>query len=272
MNGPQPDDDLPTGPTPADEAAVFGVTHSQDLSPAQFEAELAAASVLLASVADRIQPIPPSLRQRLVDAANSAPAGRPPVAPAPQSAADQALGETSQDRKGLRRLRPMDVLLALAAGVLLAVGMFGSIGTPRDGYREARARLIDSAPDMVRVSWSDPADPQAKPDQPAKDLGDVVWSDSLQRGFMRFRGLAANNPEVEQYQLWVFDSARDERYPVDGGVFDLPQGTEETLVPIRVKLPVSRATLFAVTIERPGGVVVSDRSRLPVLAKAPELP
>ena len=41
---------------------------------------------------------------------------------------------------------------------------------------------------------------------------------------MRFRGLAANNPTQIQYQLWMFDAERDERYPVDGGVFDVPAG------------------------------------------------
>ena len=86
---------------------------------------------------------------------------------------------------------------------------------------------------------------------------------------MRFRGLAANDPAVEQYQLWIFDAERDEARPVDGGVFDVPSTDSDTIVPIDAKLPVSRATLFAVTIEQPGGVVVSSRERLPLLAQVP---
>ena len=39
------------------------------------------------------------------------------------------------------------------------------------------------------------------------------------------------------------------------------------LIPIEVKLPVVEPTLFANTIEKPGGVVVSSRERLPLLAK-----
>jgi hypothetical protein len=34
-------------------------------------------------------------------------------------------------------------------------------------------------------------------------------------------------------------------------------------------LPIAKPTLFAITVERPGGVVVSDRSRLPLLASVP---
>ena len=41
-------------------------------------------------------------------------------------------------------------------------------------------------------------------------------------------------------------------------------------MPIEAKLPVSNAVMFAITVERPGGVVVSDRSRLPLLAKVAE--
>ena len=55
---------------------------------------------------------------------------------------------------------------------------------------------------------------------------------------------------------------------MDGGVFDVP-ASGETVVLFAPRVPVGRATLFAVTVERPGGVVVSDRSRLPAVAKVP---
>ena len=48
------------------------------------------------------------------------------------------------------------------------------------------------------------------------------------------------------------------RRPVDGGVFDIA-ASGEALIPIDAKLPVGAGTIFAVTKERPGGVVVSDR-------------
>ena len=88
---------------------------------------------------------------------------------------------------------------------------------------------------------------------------------------MRFSGLKPNDPDREQYQLWIVDASRGEPLkvpPVDGGVFDAGAGGD-VIVPIAPKLPVGKAFAFAVTIEPPGGVVVSDQSRKVVLAVAP---
>jgi hypothetical protein len=84
---------------------------------------------------------------------------------------------------------------------------------------------------------------------------------------MRFRDLLANDPDQYQYQLWIFDAERDERYPIDGGVFDVRGDGEEVIVPIRAKLQVLQPAMFAVTVERPGGVVVSNRERICLVAK-----
>ncbi|HZO12288.1 MAG TPA: anti-sigma factor [Polyangiaceae bacterium] len=100
-----------------------------------------------------------------------------------------------------------------------------------------------------------------------KASGDVVWDNDKQRGFMRFRGLAKNNPRESQYQLWIFDGARDDRYPVDGGVFDIDKETGDVIIAIDPKIRVREPTLFAVTVEKPGGVVVSNRERIVVTAK-----
>ena len=53
---------------------------------------------------------------------------------------------------------------------------------------------------------------------------------------------------------------------MDGGVFDVP-AAGEVVVPIRARLRILEPTFFAVTIEQPGGVEVSERERLPLLAK-----
>jgi len=97
--------------------------------------------------------------------------------------------------------------------------------------------------------------------------GDVVWHGGLQHGYMRIAGLEANDPARVQYQLWIFDADRDDKFPVDGGVFDVSKGGE-ALVPISAKLKVGRPKLFAITAEKPGGVVVSKRERI-VLTAAP---
>ena len=96
--------------------------------------------------------------------------------------------------------------------------------------------------------------------------GEVVWNGAEQKGLMRFVGMKRNDPRSSVYQLWIFDAERDERYPVDGGVFSIEREGEVT-VPIVAKLPVRRAVLFAVTVEAPGGVVVSKREQIVATAK-----
>jgi Anti-sigma-K factor rskA len=125
---------------------------------------------------------------------------------------------------------------------------------------QERARLLASAPDVTTVAWKATNDPGA-----SGASGDVVWSNAEQAGFMRFAGLTPNDPAHTQYQLWIFDKDRDGHYPIDGGVFDVPPGGD-VVVPIRAKLHVDEPTLFAVTIEKPGGVVVSKREHIVVTA------
>ena len=120
---------------------------------------------------------------------------------------------------------------------------------------------LENRPETEVVSWSATEDPAA-----AGAGGAVVWNGAAQAGVMRFNGLQPNDPAEWQYQLWIFDAARDDRFPVDGGVFDVgPNG--EALVPIRARLPVSDAVLFAITVERAGGVVVSSRERIALVAQ-----
>ena len=131
----------------------------------------------------------------------------------------------------------------------------------RPAAREAQRAL---AADVTTLAWTATEDPNGK-----GASGDVVWSASAQRGYMRFVGLAPNDAKAIQYQLWIFDKDRDDKYPVDGGVFDVgPDG--EVVVKISPKLRVNEPVLFAVTIEAPGGVVVSKRERIVVTAAPPK--
>lgn len=98
--------------------------------------------------------------------------------------------------------------------------------------------------------------------------GEVVWDGERQEGYLTLAGLEPNAPAGRQYQLWIFDAARDDRYPVDGGVFDVPVHSQSMTVKIRPALRVSQPVAFAVTLEPVGGVVVSDRSQLVALARA----
>jgi len=127
---------------------------------------------------------------------------------------------------------------------------------------EQRLALLQKGATLARGEWSNTDDPVS---QGVK--GDVVWDNATQRGYIRFSGLAANDPKQSQYQLWIFDAKRDDRYPIDGGVFDIPPNATEVVVPINPKIAVHEPAMFAVTIEQPGGVVVSAREHVVALAK-----
>ena len=129
---------------------------------------------------------------------------------------------------------------------------------------EEQFERLANLPGVITRSWTATNDPAA----PGVS-GDVVWDNQSQTGYMRFRGLPANDPRLHQYQMWIFDATRDEKYPIDGGVFNI--GADgEVIVPILAKLQVRDPAMFAVTLEQPGGVVVTDREHILVLAKVAE--
>ncbi len=164
--------------------------------------------------------------------------------------------------------RELFAWFAVAATLLVAT-FFATQGVQQEvaelSPAELKAELTGDEGELTKVAWA------AGPDEAGESArGEVVWSNQRQQGVMSFRGLPANDPQEYQYQLWIFDTAQDEKYPVDGGVFDIPAGSDEVLVPIDARLPIVEPTLFAITIEKPGGVVVSSRERLPLLAKVGE--
>ncbi len=160
--------------------------------------------------------------------------------------------------------------ILLGGGWLAAAAMLAVLaGTPRGGANAPAAlgtlalrdSLLASDSSLLQLSWLATADSNA-----VGATGDVTWSARAQHGVMRIAGLAVNDPARWQYQLWIFDRNRDERYPVDGGVFNIPGGEGEVFIPINPNIPVSDATLFAVTVEPAGGVVVSSRERIVLTA------
>jgi len=226
-----------------------------------FDEAAAALTDALHTAAGEASPLPPALAARI-------------VADGRAQLRARATGEPT--RPALAIVRPSRTWRVLAVGGWLAAAASlalwaraprADVATPeRAGVVAAsplaalRASLLaDSA--SLRRDWQESTDPAARGAR-----GDIVWSDAQQRGVMRFVGLAPNDPRLAQYQLWIIDAERDARYPVDGGVFDV--GSDgEVLVAVTARIPVGRPTLFAVTLERPGGVVVSTRERL-VLAAA----
>jgi hypothetical protein len=259
--------------------------------------ERAAAAITLAGSANS-EPLPAHLRERieasartLIAAAPAAPrradnvvgwqAPRAPsaVQPAPQSAPRSAPAPArAASGSGAYGWWAAAACLVLAAlGWLrspppappVAGSLAPSTATPTATVppgpaspSEERAALLAKA-SSLKIPLAATKDPGG-----AGARGDVVWDAATQRGYLHFVGLAPNDPAVHQYQLWIFDGARDPRYPVDGGVFDIPANATDVVVPIHAALAVIKAAAFAVTVERPGGVVVSGREHIVVLGAA----
>lgn len=149
---------------------------------------------------------------------------------------------------------------------------------PARSPAEQRDQLIaQTDPDsLLRYNWTATDDPAVV----SEVSGELIWDDATDQGYMTISGLQINNPSEFQYQLWIFDATRPlnelpqfagafdgllTQRPIDGGVFDITS-TGEVVIPIDAKLLVKQGIAFAVTVERPGGVVVSDRARVPLLA------
>ena len=168
----------------------------------------------------------------------------------------QATGHLPAPRRlptGTPRPWSWGLALALAACLMISIGTWWS-WPPSDAQRLQRL-LADAA--TVRLT--------AQGDKPP---GEVVWNPQRQEGYLVLTGVPANDPTLAQYQLWIFDEQRDSRFPVDGGVFDVRRDQDRVIVAFRPRLNVSKANLFAVTREKPGGVVVSDRKEIVLAAAA----
>lgn len=164
---------------------------------------------------------------------------------------------------------------AVAAGIALAFNLYVTrlqptpeiaripdpVQTPRVlTPSEMREDLLRSARAVIQANWA-PGNVKE-----LKDVsGDIVWSDERQAGYMRFRGLPVNDRAKETYQLWIFDKTQDKATPIDGGVFDV-SADGEVVIPIDPKLKAVEPGMFAITIEKPGGVVVSKREKIAALA------
>ncbi len=237
------------------------------------EYELAAASVALAASVGHMQPMSEQLRSKLHAGAKAYFAAResssaadaqatPAAAPRqrstprlelvrdPQPAPRASTGSSASTTANAGWL----VAAAAAVAALFAWWPRPEPAAPAVG--ELRTQLLARA-DVAKLDAT--GQEQFAPGA----TGDIVWSNAAQSGFIRLVGAPVNDPKVQQYQLWIFDEAQE--HPVDGGVFDV-SSSGEVLIPIDAKLRVTKPTLFAITIEKPGGVVVSDRQRIAIVA------
>lgn len=215
------------------------------------EFELAAAAADLIMMTDELIEMPDRLRDRILTKAGRYVGAT--IAPVSsrrfELAAEGALRQTKQRRQcgwSANFLAAAALVAALVGWWQVAALKRAELHSPAAQY----ASFVHEAGDVVRVPW-------VGQEKDYKGVsGEAWWSQSQQKGFMRFVGLTPNDPAREQYQLWIVDPSRD-KHPIDGGVFDVGT-TSEVIVPIDAKLMVDHPAVFAVTLEKPGGVVVSN--------------
>jgi hypothetical protein len=212
----------------------------------------AAAAVELALLAGRTEPMPAALRRKVELGA--------------VSHLVRERGWTLRDLERPRRAPRWPWLIAAAALVFAAwVQWTAPRREPPLSLEQQLARLIELDPDVLRMPWT-----PSEHELGRGVAGEILWSQRLQQGFMRFARLPSNRTgdqvPASQYQLWIVDKTRPQ--PVDGGVFDVPAGLAELVVPVFAKLPVRDAPgVFVVTKEPTGGVVVSEQKDVVLVAK-----
>lgn len=212
--------------------------------------ELAAAAVELAIMPKKQDKLPDGLRDRILTAAGRHVGVRASSISIRSSNVEPDSAQQAERRRWIDRW----AYYVAAASLLAAVVGWWQVATrlPSSSPSQTQqyASFVRDTADVVQVPWVGQLDPYRSV------TGEAVWSQSQQKGFLRFIGLTPNDPARQQYQLWIVDPTRDQ-HPVDGGVFDIGHNGE-MIVPIDPKLPVNHPTVFAVTLEKPGGVVVSD--------------
>jgi hypothetical protein len=234
--------------------------HDEESGLESAAAELTAAMVV--SDAGALDALPPALAERVIRAGESLVRTQARVAPV----------ATAKLPSPRNTVMAWSGWFAAAAALLLwfapprspdTVSATGTANVrPENSVAVLRSTLLSGDSTTQRLDWTATADSAAR-----GASGDVVWSARAQRGVMRLAGLQPNDRRRWQYQLWIFDKTRDQKYPVDGGVFDIPPGQSEVLVAIDARVPVGDAVMFAVTVEPAGGVVVSTRERIALLAQ-----
>jgi len=192
----------------------------------------------------QLSPMPEHLRKRILAAA--------PVQTAKATSKAKVVNFRPAEQQVKTPLPWQQPLAGWAVAAMLALAFVVlRLDSGTGDFNSQRASLISEAGDAIVTAWTAPDDPRF-----SGVSGDVVWSDERQAGFMRLSGMPANNPANEQYQLWIVDPERAAQ-PVDGGVFDVQAGNREVIIPINAKLAVNNPAAFAITLEKPGGVVVS---------------
>jgi hypothetical protein len=252
------------------EAAELDRLLADDESLEAEEFELAAAAADRAFAAgDRGETLPRHLFERIEADAIAAFARAEDVRPAVRvhAGSERGVQAPMRGRGGVAGRRWGMGVALVAALTIAALGWWEALRPPARADVEQTRAMVLAAADHVQWSWTawdaKPAEEGGEPFAAGGVRGEVVWSTERQTGVMRFTGLPRNTPSQMQYQLWIIDPAQ--KHPIDGGVFDADCDGVLT-VAIDPKIRVSGVAAFAITAEKPGGVVVSDQSKRVVIA------
>lgn len=217
--------------------------------------------LLIALMSQSDETMPSDARSRLLARASN----RDGAGEKPGTTPAQAPVRVPAARQGMSPLGKLG-WVAAAAGIVLAATAWLSRPTPvLPPEVISPITRVATAPKTVRIALA----PQGEFAESVSESSELLWNQDLQEGVLRLESVPANDPTLAQYQLWIFDATRGE-FAVDGGVFDVTAQAEtdeqgRLLVYFRPKLTVGNPAAFAVTRERPGGVVVTDQSGLILL-------
>jgi hypothetical protein len=228
------------------ESRELDALRAHDSASQAMSFEICATAVDLAFSAPRLEPMPADVQERILAAhrRSQTPLTSNPPPQRVEAASPPPIGPVPAVYK-------LGWLAAAACLIVAIMSWWPRGGTPApDAYA-----VVDQQPDIIQTEWTF-NDAGGADSRFANVSGEVHWSTVAQDGYMEFLGLPINDPAKQQYQLWIVDPTRDTE-PVDGGVFDVT-GSGRVRVPIRPKLRIERPAAFALTVEKPGGVVVSE--------------
>src|SRR5262249_51195810 len=116
-------------------------------------------------------------------------------------------------------------------------------------------KLVEQDPRKIEVpfgAWADGGDKACEDTA----IGCVCWSEEQQCGVLKLHKAFPCNDCDHQFQLWIIDGRGNEQR-IPAGVFDCKTAAECKIL-FHPSIPVHDVQSFAITMEKSGGMAVSD--------------
>ncbi len=156
----------------------------------------------------------------------------------------------------------LSIMITLVAGMIYTQQMMQqveNIEQKQVSLNKSRAVIL-SQPDAMNINWMRTLNPLAKNIQ-----GDIVWSNSMQQGMIRFANLATL-PKGQQYHLWIYDLANAANKPVSIVQFSPDSALPtERLIPFTSSQAITAPYKFMIMLEYTDG----DSAPEPLLLAQP---